>query len=96
MELVEAIQQLLNGRADDLGGGVWKKRLSRNADRAIVLAKHGSHFFYVFLYAKSAMANIRRDELQAFRELAQTYLGYDMEMLNKLVADGVLMELKND
>ncbi|MDI5434734.1 type II toxin-antitoxin system RelE/ParE family toxin, partial [Salmonella enterica subsp. enterica serovar Kentucky] len=42
---------VLQGKADNLGGGVYKKRLNQNRDRAIVLAKGGEHWFYTFLYA---------------------------------------------
>lgn len=38
-ELSEAINTVLQGKADNLGGGVYKKRLNQNRDRAIVLAK---------------------------------------------------------
>ncbi|WP_343584544.1 type II toxin-antitoxin system RelE/ParE family toxin [Herbaspirillum sp.] len=95
-ELQMAINQLLKGQADDLGGGVWKKRLSQNADRAIVLACSGGHFFFVFLFAKSDMANIRRNELQAFRSLADQYAKFDEHCLSRLVRQGTLVEVKHD
>jgi hypothetical protein len=38
-ELCSAIQQVMLGQADDLGGGVFKKRLNDNMHRSIVLAK---------------------------------------------------------
>ena len=40
-ELCKAIQQMMKGQADDLGGGVFKKRLNKNMFRAIILAKEG-------------------------------------------------------
>ena len=39
--LCEAIQQVIQGHADDLGGGVYKKRLNGNLHRSIILAKGG-------------------------------------------------------
>lgn len=33
MELGEAFGQMLRGQADNLGGGVWKKRLNHNRHR---------------------------------------------------------------
>jgi hypothetical protein len=39
--LCEAIRQVAVGQADDLGGGVFKKRLNKNEHRAIILAKAG-------------------------------------------------------
>lgn len=40
-ELCEAIRQVALGQADDLGGGVFKKRLNKNRHRSIILAKSG-------------------------------------------------------
>ena len=37
-ELCEAIQGVMKGQADDLGGGVFKKRLNKNRHRSILLA----------------------------------------------------------
>lgn len=37
--LYQAIAAILQGQADDLGGGVFKKRLNQNRDRAIILAR---------------------------------------------------------
>jgi hypothetical protein len=38
-ELCEAIEEVRKGQADDLGGGVFKKRLNKNMHRSIILAK---------------------------------------------------------
>ena len=38
-----AIREVIQGQADDLGGGVFKKRLNDNMHRSIVLAKGGRH-----------------------------------------------------
>ena len=38
-ELCSAISQIVRGQADDLGGGVYKKRLRKNQYRSIILAK---------------------------------------------------------
>ncbi len=63
------------GQADDLGGGVFKKRLSRNLYRSIIVAKGGRYWVYAYLFAKQdrANANIDDDELVAFRQLAVLY-----------------------
>ncbi|NUU00971.1 type II toxin-antitoxin system RelE/ParE family toxin [Herbaspirillum robiniae] len=94
-ELRAAVGQLIKGQGEDLGGGVWKKRLHRNADRAIVLARSGGHFFFVFLFAKSDRSNIRRDELQAFRRLSDAYAKLDRHRLDLLVEQGVLLEISD-
>ncbi len=40
-ELCEAIRQVMDGQAVDLGGGVFKKRLNDNKHRSLILAKGG-------------------------------------------------------
>jgi hypothetical protein len=42
-ELCSAIRQVRLGQADDLEGGVFKKRLNQNLDRSIILAKGGKY-----------------------------------------------------
>ena len=51
-ELCEAIEEVRKGQADDLGGGVFKKRLNKNMHRSIILAKGGRYWIYQFLFAK--------------------------------------------
>ena len=43
-ELCEAIEEVRKGQADDLGGGVFKKRLNKNMHRSIILAKGGRYW----------------------------------------------------
>ena len=74
-ELREAFVEMLNGQADNLGGGVWKKRLNANRHRSIVLAKGGGYWVYQFLYAKKDQSNINQAELIGFRKMAKTYQG---------------------
>lgn len=68
--LCAAAREAMLGQADDLGGGVYKKRLNRNRHRGIILAKAGRHWFFEFLFAKKDRANIDDAELRAFRILA--------------------------
>src|ERR1700693_2985771 len=75
LELCEAIGEVMKGQADDLGGGVFKKRLNRNMHRSIVLAKGRRYWVYAYLFAKNDRANIGDDELRAFRNLADLYAG---------------------
>ena len=69
--LCKAIAQVMAGQADDLGGGVFKKRLSDNQYRSIILARGGHFWVYQFLFAKQDRANIDEDELQGFRQIAK-------------------------
>ncbi|HEY6491340.1 MAG: type II toxin-antitoxin system RelE/ParE family toxin [Terracidiphilus sp.] len=73
MQLCLAIGEVMLGQADDLGGGVFKKRLGKNLYRSIIVAKGGGYWVYSYLSAKKARANIREDELSGFRALASLY-----------------------
>jgi len=51
-DLCKAIEQVALGQADDLGGGVFKKRLNDNRHRSIILAKTGRFWVYEYVFAK--------------------------------------------
>lgn len=72
-ELCKAIEQVRLGQCDDLGGGVFKKRLNKNMHRSLVLAKGGKYWIYAFLFAKKDRENIDQKELAGFRDLADLY-----------------------
>ncbi|MFP5235684.1 MAG: type II toxin-antitoxin system RelE/ParE family toxin [Acidobacteriota bacterium] len=72
-ELCAAIREVMLGQADNLGGGVYKKRLGKNLYRSILVAKGGRYFVFAYLFAKKDRANIRKDELEEFRALADLY-----------------------
>jgi hypothetical protein len=72
-ELCHAMEQVRKGQADDLGGGVFKKRLDKNRHRSIVVAKGGRYWVYTYLFAKKDRDNITNAELKAFRDLAGLY-----------------------
>lgn len=86
----------------DLGGGVIKQRIAREGGgksggfRTIILFRSGSRAFFVHGFAKNERDNIRDDELAAFKLLAARLLAYDDLALAKAVADGVLMEVRDD
>ena len=58
-ELCAAIAEVMLGQADDLGGGVYKKRLSKNNYRSIVLARVGR-----FGYMSTCLQRITRQTLR--------------------------------
>ncbi len=85
--LCDAIDQIRRGQADDLGGGVFKKRLDRNRHRSIVVAKGQRYWVYAYLFAKKDRANITGAELAAFRQLADLYdRKSDAEIARELAA----------
>lgn len=73
VQLCLAIRQVMLGQADDLGGGVFKKRLGKNLYRLIIVARGGRYWVYAYLFAKKDRANIGDDELVEFRALADLY-----------------------
>jgi hypothetical protein len=91
--LCKAIAQVMAGQADDLGGGVFKKRVSNNQYRSIILARGGDYWVYEFLFAKQDQANIDDDALKAFRLLAKNYAAMTPMDANGLVLDGNWIEI---
>ena len=91
-----AILEVIQGQADDLGGGVFKKRLNDNMHRSIVLAKGGHHWVFAYLFAKKDRANIDPDELAAFKKLAQAYGRMTEAGLAFALSQGDLQELFHD
>ena len=91
--LIAAIREVMQGQADDLGGGVFKKRLNKNMHRSIVLAKGGRHWIFAYLFAKKDRANIDDDELADFKKLAQAYGRMMDTELRAALNQGDLLEL---
>jgi hypothetical protein len=84
-DLCTAAQAVMSGQADDLGGGVWKKRLDGNRRRAIILAKGGRIWVYEHLFAKQDQANIGDRDLMILRTLAKQYAAMRDEDFDTLV-----------
>ncbi len=81
------------GQCEDLGGGVYKKRLDKNRQRSIVLAKGGLHWIYQYLFAKKDRDNIDDKELEGFRKLAKNYEALTPTQLLKLLEAKDLTEI---
>ena len=81
------------GQCDDLGGGVFKKRVNRNLYRSIVLAKGGRYWILEYLFAKKDRANIDDAESKSFRELAKAYEKLTGPQLTQLLEDTALTEI---
>jgi len=92
-ELCSAIRQVMLGQAVDLGGGVFKKRLGKNLYRSILVAKGRRYWVYVYLFAKKDQANIRPDELRAYRKAAAIYLGLSEDEIAAIVKQKLLSEI---
>ncbi len=101
--LCEAIGRARRGLIDaDLGGSVIKQRIARRGGgrsggfRTIVLFRRGELAFFVYGFAKSGRDNVRRDELAAFRLLADEYLSLDPAGLAAAQAVGAIIEVECD
>ncbi len=101
--LCEAIRRARENLIDaDLGGGVIKQRIARKGGgrsggfRTIALFRRGELAFFVYGFAKSDRANLRRDELATFRLLADEYLALDRDALIAAQAVGTILEVKCD
>ena len=91
--LCKAIAQVIAGQADDLGGGVYKKRLSNNQYRSIILARGGDFWVYQYLFAKQDRTNIDEDELVGFRLIAKDYAMMTPDRADAQVTDGHWIEI---
>jgi hypothetical protein len=81
------------GQCDDLGGGVYKKRLSKNLARSIILASGGHYWVYEYLFAKKDRSNIEDDELAAFRKVAKTYGALKENQVRELIEERAWTEI---
>ena len=88
--------------AADLGGGVIKQRVARPGQgksggfRALIAFRAGTRAVFVHGFAKNEKDNIAQDELVALRKLAAELLTYDEKTIARVVASGVLVEVKCD
>jgi hypothetical protein len=84
----------------DLGGGVIKQRIARAGEgksggsRSIILFKKNDRAIYVHGFEKKDVANIRPDELEAFRKFAGVYLGYTNAKMTQLMEDRAFFQVK--
>ena len=98
--LCDAVLRAESGMIDaDLGGGVIKQRIARKGQgksggfRSIVLFREGERSFFVYGFSKSGRSNIRKDELKAFRMLANELLGLNDNAMSAAMANGTIKEV---
>ena len=101
--LCEAAGRVGRGLTDaDLGGGVIKQRIARKGHgrsggfRVIVLFRRDELAFFVYGFAKSSRENLRRNELEAFRMLADEMLVLTTEGIAAALANGTIIEVTCD
>ncbi|MES3022255.1 MAG: type II toxin-antitoxin system RelE/ParE family toxin [Pseudomonadota bacterium] len=95
-ELCQAIAELEEGKGENLGGNVWKKRLKQNRSRSIVLTKPKDFWVFAYLFAKGDKDNLEADELAGFKNLSTNYGAAGLAGMEKLVAAKAAMEICNE
>lgn len=99
-DLRQAATDVLNGRADaDLGGGVYKQRVARDAGgkstgfRTLIIHKTSRHCFFVLGFAKNDKGNIDRKELKALKGLADELGKLSDAAIETAVKEGAFVEV---
>lgn len=87
------MKEVMQGKADSLGGGVWKKRLNDNMDRSIIAAKGKKNWFFVYLFMKKDRENINKAEEAEFKKLANNYAALAPSAINALLKSNDLVEI---
>lgn len=95
-ELRRIVREVAEGKAIDLGGGVFKKRLQQNAYRSILLAKSADYWVLEFLFAKKDADTITPAALDGFRTLATAYTNLKPAQLAQLLRTGEWEEMFHD
>jgi hypothetical protein len=96
----EELWETVSGTWDaDLGGGLFKFRLARQGEgsrggaRALIALRVGQRAVLMFGFEKKDQANIRLDELRAYRKAARIYLGLSDEEISAIVKQKLLSEI---
>ena len=95
-ELCQAARYVLSGRAANLGGGVFKRRLRENRLRGIVVVSRAQYCYFVYLYDKQDQSGLDAAELRQFRELAKGYESLSARQLADLLYANALKEVRCD
>jgi hypothetical protein len=83
----------------DLGGGLFKYRLAREGEgssggaRALIAVKAGRRAVMMFGFEKKDIANIKPDELKAYRKAAGIYLAFSEDQIDSIVKQKALIEI---
>ncbi len=98
--LRSAVAEMTQGLVDaDLGGHLVKKRVAlsgqgkRGGARTIVATKLEDRWFFLYGFSKNERANIDRDELKIFQEIAKELLGLDDRQLEIALSIDEIVEV---
>jgi hypothetical protein len=102
-QLIEAVARVARGLIDaDLKGGLIKQRVARRGQgrsggfRVLVAFQSKERSVFLFGFAKNDRENIDDKELANVRDVAASWLAADSKMIAKALAEGLLIEVKND
>ncbi|MGL4634634.1 MAG: type II toxin-antitoxin system RelE/ParE family toxin [Beijerinckiaceae bacterium] len=100
--LIEAVERANRGLVDaDLGGGLIKQRVARVGQgrsggyRMLIAIRERERAVFVFGFAKSDLDNIGDNQLATLKEIAAIWLAADDDMLERAMANGILIEVRN-
>jgi hypothetical protein len=99
--LVQCVTEAEAGLIEaDLGRGLIKQRIARAGQgksgglRAVLVFRKGKRAVFLYLFAKSALANISSKELEGYQKLAGIYLKLTDEQIDQALRAGQLIEIK--
>jgi hypothetical protein len=71
-----------------------RNKANRAASEVSCSSRRSEKAFFAYGFAKSERDNIRRDELKAFRKLADEMLTYDDKALAAAMKNGTIVEIR--
>ncbi len=98
--LKQAIVELEQGLFEaNLGGGLYKKRIARKGQgkrvgyRTLIAFRQKNKAIFVYGFAKKEKDNIKPNEKETYKRLAQYYLGITEKELTYLLTTNKLIEV---
>ncbi len=96
-----AAEEMRAGLVDaNLGAGLVKKRIARPGRgksggwRTVLATDLRDRWVFLYGFAKNERDNVDDDELRSLKLLAQTYLGFYEDTIDRLVEAGELKEVR--
>jgi hypothetical protein len=100
--LRSAVSEIRVGLVEaNLGAGLVKKRIARPGRgksggwRTVLATNLRDRWVFLYGFAKNERDNVDDDELRSLKLLAQTYLGFDEDTIDRLVEAGELKEVRD-
>ena len=102
-KLLQTVRDIETGNFDaDLGGGVFKQRISRPGEgksggyRTIIIYRQDDVAFCVYGFAKSARSNINKHDVKNFKKLADTLLALSVEQIEAGLKKKEFLEVNDE